>query len=44
MSLEATSRQLTALLHDKDVKVVALSGRWGTGKSYMWQQVQKAAC
>ncbi|MBL8278228.1 MAG: hypothetical protein JNL93_16125 [Pelomonas sp.] len=43
MSLEATSRQLTALLHDKDVKVVALSGRWGTGKSYMWQQVQKAA-
>lgn len=43
MSLEATSKHLTALLHDEEVKVIALSGRWGTGKSHMWHKVQKTA-
>lgn len=30
---------LIALLHDQDNKVIALTGRWGTGKTYLWQGV-----
>nr|WP_297529164.1 P-loop NTPase fold protein [uncultured Roseateles sp.] len=43
MSLVATSKQLMALLHDEDVRVIAMSGKWGTGKSHMWREVQNAA-
>ena len=28
---------LIALLQDQDNKVIALTGRWGTGKTYLWQ-------
>lgn len=41
MSMELTRKQLEQLLADEDNKVVALSGKWGTGKSFMWGQVQK---
>lgn len=43
MSLKSTKEQLTQLLADKDNKVIALSGKWGTGKSYMWDQVKKSS-
>lgn len=43
MSLQATAGQLAALLHDEEVKVIALSGKWGTGKSHMWRGVREAA-
>jgi hypothetical protein len=31
------SESLVALLNDKDHKVVALRGKWGTGKTYLWK-------
>ena len=40
MSLEATRAQLAQLLDNDDIKVVALSGKWGTGKSHMWERLQ----
>lgn len=30
---------LIALLQDQDYKVIALTGKWGTGKTYLWQSV-----
>lgn len=33
-------KTLIALLGDKDNKVIALTGAWGTGKTYLWQKVQ----
>jgi len=43
MSLKSTKEQLTQLLADKDNKVIALSGKWGTGKSHMWNQVKASS-
>lgn len=41
MSLDSTKAQLIQLLDDDGSRVVALSGKWGTGKSFMWTQAQK---
>src|SRR5471030_1487399 len=41
MSLAATKLNFEQLIDDRDNGVIALSGKWGTGKSYMWRQVQK---
>ncbi|VVP89007.1 P-loop NTPase fold protein [Pseudomonas fluorescens] len=43
MSLQSTKEQLTQLLADKDNRVIALSGKWGTGKSFMWDQVKTSS-
>ncbi|GEM_PF-676269 len=43
MSLKSTKDQLIQLLADEDNKVIALSGKWGTGKSFMWDQVKKTS-
>ena len=43
MSLKATKEQLVELLADDDTRVIALSGKWGTGKSYMWEEVRAAS-
>lgn len=43
MSLKSTKERLTHLLAIKDNKVIALSGKWGTGKSYMWEQVKTSS-
>jgi hypothetical protein len=43
MSLKNTKEHLTKLLADTDNKVVALSGKWGTGKSFMWEEVKAAS-
>ncbi|WP_186138363.1 P-loop NTPase fold protein [Burkholderia gladioli] len=40
MSLEKTKKQLIELLGNADNKVIALSGRWGTGKTYLWNEVK----
>ena len=40
MTMEKTKAQLTHLLADKDNKVIALTGKWGTGKSYLWNEVK----
>ncbi len=41
MSLNNTKKQLHALLLDSDNKVIALTGKWGTGKSHLWEEVSK---
>jgi hypothetical protein len=40
MSLSGTKMQLIQLLSDTDNKVIALSGKWGTGKSHLWRDVK----
>lgn len=39
MSMKQTSDHLKKLLGDNENKVIALSGKWGTGKSYLWDSV-----
>lgn len=43
MSLTSTKEQLIRLLNDEDNKVIALSGKWGTGKSFMWRSVKASS-
>jgi len=43
MSMVETKNQLIQLLADKENKVIALSGKWGTGKSHLWNEVRKAS-
>jgi KAP family P-loop domain len=40
MSLATTKDHLIKLLDDKENKVVALSGKWGTGKTHLWNEVK----
>jgi hypothetical protein len=37
MSMSRTKESLVRLLKNTDIRVMALSGKWGTGKSYMWK-------
>lgn len=39
MSLKETKEHLLELLPDADNKVIALSGKWGTGKTHLWGEV-----
>jgi hypothetical protein len=41
MSLAITKTNFEQLIADKNNAVIALSGKWGTGKSYLWRAVQK---
>lgn len=41
MTLTLTKDNLIELLADKDNRVIALSGKWGTGKSHLWEEVRK---
>lgn len=40
MTLKTTKDHLIQLLADPDNKVIALSGKWGTGKSHLWREVK----
>lgn len=40
MTLSTTRRHLVGLLSDPGNKVIALSGKWGTGKSHLWRAVK----
>lgn len=40
MTLEKCKQNLVDLLADDDNRVIALSGKWGTGKSHLWKEVQ----
>lgn len=40
MSIEKTKTNLKQLIEDPSNRVIALSGKWGTGKSYLWRSVQ----
>lgn len=41
MTIEMTKAHMVAALADENNKVIALSGRWGTGKSHLWSEVQR---
>jgi hypothetical protein len=43
MTLKSTKSHLVQLLADPDNRVVALSGKWGTGKSHLWREVREAS-
>lgn len=40
MTLKTTKTHLIQLLSDPDNSVIALSGKWGTGKSHLWRQLK----
>jgi hypothetical protein len=40
MSLEKTKERLIRLLRQDDNSVIALSGKWGTGKTHLWNEVK----
>ena len=40
MSLQATKTHFIQLLAEQENKVIALSGKWGTGKSHLWREVR----
>lgn len=40
MSLKNTKEQLILLLSNADNNVIALSGKWGTGKTHLWNEVK----
>lgn len=41
MSLEETYKLLKSSLEKEDEKVIALTGKWGTGKTYAWKKIQE---
>lgn len=43
MSLARTKHNFLDILADPANRVVALSGKWGTGKSHLWKEVQSAS-
>lgn len=43
MSIKETTEQLIYVLEDDDNKVIALTGKWGTGKSHLWNNLQQAS-
>jgi hypothetical protein len=43
MSMLKAKGNLEVLLADREVRVLALSGKWGTGKSHMWKGVRDAS-
>ncbi|CAB5670372.1 Uncharacterised protein [Delftia tsuruhatensis] len=40
MSREKTKESLLHYLHDDQVRVIALKGLWGTGKTHLWEEVK----
>lgn len=43
MTLAQTKDNLLESLADKGNRVIALSGKWGSGKTHLWTEVQKAS-
>lgn len=43
MSLSKTKERLLRLLGQDDNSVIALSGKWGTGKTHLWNEVRTAS-
>lgn len=43
MSLARTKEQLIKLLGQADNSVIALSGKWGTGKPHLWNEVKSSS-
>lgn len=43
MALANIKKNFAAAIEDTQAPVIALSGNWGTGKSYMWDQYKKSS-
>lgn len=43
MALQSTKSNLLQLLKEPENRVIALSGKWGTGKSHLWREVQSSS-
>lgn len=43
MSMTLAKQTFGKLLADREVRVMALSGKWGTGKSHMWKSLRQAS-
>lgn len=43
MSIKKTKEQLLQLLNQRDNSVIALSGKWGSGKTHLWDDVKKCS-
>jgi hypothetical protein len=41
MSLKKTKEQMIRLLGQADCRVIALSGKWGSGKTHLWDEIKK---
>lgn len=40
MSLKLTKKHLKRLLSEEENRVIALSGKWGTGKTHLWNEIK----
>ncbi len=43
MSISDTKSQLLSYLANDDNRVIALTGKWGTGKSHLWNEIRSAS-
>ena len=41
MTIEQSKTELISLINDPDLKVIALTGAWGTGKTHLWNEIRK---
>lgn len=41
MTIEQSKTQLISLIDNADLKVIALTGAWGTGKTHLWNEIRK---
>ncbi|WP_439890714.1 P-loop NTPase fold protein [Ralstonia sp. 25C] len=41
MTIEQSKTQLISLIDNADLKVIALTGAWGTGKTHLWNKIRK---
>ncbi|KVM89748.1 P-loop NTPase fold protein [Burkholderia stagnalis] len=41
MTIEQSKAQLISLIDNADLKVIALTGAWGTGKTHLWNEIRK---
>lgn len=40
MTIEQSKTQLISLINNADLKVIALTGAWGTGKTHLWNEIR----
>jgi hypothetical protein len=43
MSLALSKRNFVEILSDPENKVIALTGKWGTGKSFLWNELYRSS-
>lgn len=41
MTIEQSKTQLISLINDAGLKVIALTGAWGAGKTHLWNEIRK---